>query len=78
LKIFSWLIFWATTQKWAKGSELPQVVKDCVNIISFLAFQCGNVIWHDRELETRTKELVEKAMAQAEMVASSYNQPKEG
>jgi hypothetical protein len=52
---------------------LPQVVKDCVSIIGFLAFECGNVIWNDEELETKTKELVEKAMAQADMVASSYN-----
>jgi len=53
-------------------SGLPQVVRDCVNIISFLAFQCGNVLWHKEELEVRTKELVEKAIGQADMVARSY------
>ena len=27
-----------------EASGLPQVVKDCVNIIAFLAFECGNVL----------------------------------
>ena len=53
-------------------SGLPQVVKDCVTIIDFLAFECGNVIWHDEEREAETKELVKKAMAQVDILANSY------
>ena len=43
---------------------LPQIVKDCINIISFLAFESGNVIWHDTTLEHRTRELIEQISGQ--------------
>lgn len=42
-------------------SGLPRIVADCLNIISFLAFDSGNVYWHERILETQTKVLLEKA-----------------
>ncbi len=47
-------------------SGLPQVVNDCLKIIDFLAFESRNVLWHKKKsFKTRTRELVEKAMAQA-------------
>ena len=42
-------------------SGLPQIVDDCLNIISFLAFECGNVFWYEQELETLTRVLLERA-----------------
>jgi hypothetical protein len=42
-------------------SGLPQIVDDCLNIISFLAFKCGNIFWHEQELETLTKVLLERS-----------------
>jgi hypothetical protein len=50
---------------WSLGiGGLPQIVKDCINIISFLAFESGNVIWHDTTLEQRTRELIEQISGQ--------------
>ena len=51
-------------------SGLPQVVKDCLGIIAFLAFESGNVHWYDKALEIRTKEAVQKAMEQADTLVS--------
>ena len=42
-------------------SGLPQIVDDCLNIISFLAFECGNIFWDEQELETLTKVLLERS-----------------
>ncbi len=47
---------------WAiEVSGLTQIVDDCLNIISFLAFDCGNVFWHEQILETQTRILLGKA-----------------
>jgi len=40
---------------------LPQIVDDCLNIISFLAFECGNIFWYKQELETLTKIFLERS-----------------
>ena len=45
-------------------SGLPQIIMDCISIISFLAFDCGNVIWHDTTLDQRTRELIEQISGQ--------------
>lgn len=46
-------------QGWSlEVSGLPQMVKDCVDIIDFLAFECGNVIWHNSALRAKTEQLV--------------------
>jgi hypothetical protein len=42
-------------------SGLPQIADDCLNIISFLAFECGNIFWHEQELETLTRVLLERS-----------------
>jgi hypothetical protein len=38
--------------------DLPGVVNDCVDIIEFLAFQCGNILWYEKENETKTRALI--------------------
>ena len=42
-------------------SGLPQIVDDCLNIIWFLAFECGNIFWQKQEQETLTKVLLERS-----------------
>ncbi len=51
-----------------QASGLPQVVEDCVDIIEFLAFKCGNVLWHDGTLKLKTKELVDGIMQQIQEI----------
>lgn len=53
-------------------SGLPQIVADCLDAISFLAFQCGNVFWHDAELESQTKELIENARRDVSLIKAEY------
>ena len=44
---------------WLLGVHgLPRVAADCLDIIEFLAFECGNMLWHDPHLERKTKDLV--------------------
>ena len=42
-------------------SYFIQIIYDCLDIISFLAFDCGNVIWNEEDLETQTKMHIENA-----------------
>ena len=49
-------------------SDLTQIVNDCLNIISFLAFDCGNILWHEQVWETKTKDLIEKAKQSVNLV----------
>jgi hypothetical protein len=53
-------------------SGLPQIVDDCLQIISFLAFECGNIIWHEQVLETRTKVLLEEVKQNVRVVRKAY------
>ncbi len=41
-------------------SGLPLIVKDSTDIINFLAFESGNIIWHEESLEQHTCQLVEE------------------
>lgn len=46
-------------QKWSlEISGLPAIFRDCISIIEFLAFECGNVVWYDEVLEKRTREII--------------------
>ena len=40
---------------------LPQIVDDCLDIIWFLAFECGNIFWQEQDQETLTKVLLESS-----------------
>jgi hypothetical protein len=58
---------------WAiEASGLTQIVDDCLNIISFLAFDCGNVVWQERVLETQTRVILEKAKQKVSLVKKAY------
>ena len=54
-------------------SGLPQIVGDCLNAISFLVFECGNVIWHETALETQTRVLIEKMKLDASPIWNTYD-----
>jgi len=53
-------------------SGLPHIVGDCLNVISFLAFDCGNVVWHEQTLETQARILIEKAKNDASLITRDY------
>jgi hypothetical protein len=55
---------------------LRAMVQDCVDIIDFLAFECGNILWDDERLETHVKELVEGIRIHLNTVQAAYNPPK--
>jgi hypothetical protein len=54
-------------------SGLPQIVDDCLNIISFLAFVSSNVFWHEQVLETQTRILIEKAKHDVRLIRQAYD-----
>jgi hypothetical protein len=45
---------------------LPQMAKDCIDITAFLAFDCGNVLWHDPTLREKTVELLRQINVELE------------
>ena len=49
-------------------SGLTQIVDDCLNIISFLAFECGNIFWQEQTLETQTRVLIERAKQSTNLI----------
>lgn len=55
-------------------SGLPRVVDDCIDIIEFLAFECGNILWHEKDLETKTRELIKKIRDGLEMLKESCSE----
>lgn len=54
-------------------SSLPQIMQDCIDIISFLAFECGNIIWHEEVLEDRAKELIDLIRHQTDVIRAKYD-----
>ena len=54
-------------------SYFIQIVYDCLDIISFLAFDCGNVMWQEEDLETQTRELIEKAKKSVALIKKTYS-----
>lgn len=53
-------------------SGLPQVIGDCIGIISFLAFESGNVIWHEADLEIQTRMFLEKSQQVVSLLEKTY------
>jgi hypothetical protein len=53
-------------------SGLPQITDDCLNIISFLALECGNVFWEEQALETQAKSLIENAKQSTRLIRQAY------
>lgn len=60
---------------WLLGVHgLPRVTGDCIDIIEFLAFECGNILWHDPNLETKTRELIAQCRSHLAIMAQLYTQ----
>ena len=54
-------------------SGLPDIGLDCIAVIEFLGWSCGNVMWHGREeIERRAKEALVCVRTQLEGLQSSY------
>jgi len=54
-------------------SGLPRITDDCLDVISFLAFECGNVIWYEARWEAQTKDLIESAKRLVGLAKMKYN-----
>lgn len=39
----------------------PQIFLDCLNVIEFLGWECGNIILHDKAVKSRAKEALTNA-----------------
>jgi hypothetical protein len=52
---------------------LPRVSRDCIDIIEFLAFECGNILWHDPNLKTKTKDLIGQVKSHIAVLNQSYS-----
>lgn len=59
----SWLI---------EVSGLPQICLDCIKIIEFLAWECGNIYWNDQVMKTRTETALRDAKATLEHLNTIY------
>lgn len=58
---------------WAiEVSGFTQIVNDCLDIISFLAFDCGNIFWHEQALESQTRVLLENAKQKINLIKKTY------
>jgi hypothetical protein len=52
---------------------LTQIADDCLNIISFLAFDCGNIFWHEQISESQARVLLEKAKHNVSLIKKAYS-----
>jgi hypothetical protein len=53
-------------------SGLPEIIDDCLDIISFLAFECGNVFWREQDLEAQARVLMERAKQSTRLIRQAY------
>jgi len=54
-------------------SGLPQICIDCLNILEFLGWSSGNVVWRDDQVKTRAEEAIKKAKKHLEELNKTYN-----
>jgi hypothetical protein len=60
---------------WLLGVHgLPRMVDDCVDIIDFLTFECGNVLWHDESLKTKTRDLIIQIRSHIAVLKEAYTE----
>jgi len=45
-------------------SGLPTLCQDCLAIIEFLGWDCGNVIWYEPNVEARAKNALSRARSE--------------
>ncbi|MBN4080786.1 hypothetical protein JYT44_00335 [Caldithrix abyssi] len=54
-------------------SGLPEICMDCLNVIRFLGWECGNVHWHDPEVKGRSKLALAAAKSNFESLKEKYD-----
>lgn len=60
-------------RSWAiEVSGLPEICLDCLEIIEFLAWESGNIFWHNQNLKTRTENALEDAKVALQHLDSLY------
>ena len=55
-------------------SGLPAVVQDCIDIIDFLAFGCGNVLWKDEAVEASIRDTIKRIRLRLSTVSERYGE----
>lgn len=54
-------------------SGLPHICIDCLNILEFLGWSSGNVVWRDDQVQTRAEEAIKIAKNYLEALNKTYN-----
>jgi hypothetical protein len=52
--------------------DLLLVARDCIDIIEILAFECEIILWRDRHVETKTKDLIAQVKSHLAILNESY------
>jgi len=55
-------------------SGLLAMVQDCIDIIDFLAFECGNILWHDESVETNVRSIIKAIRLHLNTVRAGYGE----
>ncbi len=58
-------------------SGMPGIVENCLNIIWFLSFESGNVLWHDEAQEEKTQDLIRKSKEKLTIIKKLYNEERD-
>jgi hypothetical protein len=53
-------------------SGLPRLFADCLDVIEFLGWDCGNVLWHEAAVEARAKNAISSARVSLQQLSVSY------
>lgn len=53
-------------------SGLPKICRDCVDIVEFLGWKCGNVHWSDSSVGQRALHAIGELRSELQAVASKY------
>jgi len=61
--------FWRISIK-----NLPLIVDDCIDIITFLAFGCQNILWHSKEAKEFTKTFLENSKRNLDIIKQKYQE----
>jgi hypothetical protein len=47
-------------------SGVPQICLDCLELVEFLGWQCGNILWHNETWSDRARTAITKSMSRIE------------
>ena len=58
-------------------SGMPGIVENCLDVIWFLAFESGNVLWHDEAHGNQTKNLIRKSKENLSAIKRLYKEERD-